>query len=134
MLAAMLDAPGFRANVFAHGVHVSTQGGRVDDLAGLNGDPHAAERFLNNVFNSVRILTTRAQGDFQPLTEIGDKMGLGGGIMCAEATEILCIEGVEVHWCSIQPVYFRLRRLFLLFWSRNRGVRQTKQCTTLCVV
>src|SRR5258708_18866976 len=75
----------------------------------LNRYPHAAEGLLANIFNGVVIDPTGAKRDLQPFAEVRDKVVFGRGIMSPQATEIVIIERIEVHWSSVRPVYFTPR-------------------------
>jgi hypothetical protein len=87
-------------------MYVSAEPTGIVDAAGPHGHQHTEKSFLPNIFDCVRVNPSRAQGDSQALTEVGNKMGFGGSIARTETAEIFFIKRVEVHWRSFQPVYF----------------------------
>jgi hypothetical protein len=124
MLVAIVEPPDFRENVLGHGIHVSAEPLGIVDASCLESDPDPAKGFLAHILNGVRVHAARAQSDPQALTEVRNEVCFGCGITSPKAAKIFFIEGVEVHWCSFQPVYFSICGR-LLFSGANGGAERS---------
>src|SRR5205807_1654651 len=88
-------------------MYISPKSFGIMNIAGLDGAPHAAESLLAHIINRVRVHAAGAQGYFQALAKIGNKMRFRRRISGSKATQVFFIERKEVHWL-LHPVYFSL--------------------------